>query len=205
MRDASRIVKNSREPILLGAARFVFLDRDGVLNRKLPENQYPTSREDLQLLPGAGEALAKLNGNGRTIILVTNQRGIGLGLMTEDDLTRLHDALRKDLQRYGARLDAIYHCPHDPSREQCLCRKPATGLFERAMRDFPDLCGENSLVIGDSLSDIQAGTRLGMRTIFIEGEPLNRKPGSEEAATLANAVARSLETAVQGLLLTSCE
>lgn len=171
-----------------------------MLNRKLPEGQYATRREELVLLPGAAEALARLNARGLTVILVTNQRGIGLGLMTEEDLRLLHDELAKDLSVYGARLDAIYYCPHDPSQEQCTCRKPDTGLFERAMRDFPDISSENTFVIGDSLSDIQAGSRLGMRTIFIEGDPLSRKAGSEEAAVLADAVAASLQAAVKKFL-----
>jgi D-glycero-D-manno-heptose 1,7-bisphosphate phosphatase len=193
-------VKRTLNPIRLDAARFIFLDRDGVLNRKLPEGQYAKSRNDLQLLSGAGEALAKLNRNGQTVILVTNQRGIGLGLMTKDELTQLHNEFRKDLAGCGARLDAIYYCPHDPSRQLCSCRKPETGLFEQAMRDFPEMCGENSLVIGDSLSDILAAVRLGMRSVFIEGGPMFRKPGGEEAAALADAVAGSLQTAVESLL-----
>lgn len=191
-------MKQTRNPIRLETVRFVFLDRDGVLNRKLPEGRYAKDRKDLQLLPGAAEALAKLNG-GRTVILVTNQRGIGLGLMTQSELTKLHDEFRKDLAHRGARLDAIYFCPHDPSRQPCLCRKPETGLFEQAMRDFPEVSGENSLVIGDSLSDIQAGVRMRMRTVFIQGDPVYRKPGSEEAARLADAVATSLENAVADL------
>ena len=193
-------MKYRHTSIQLDTVRFIFLDRDGVLNRKLPEGRYATRRSDLQVSSGAAAALAKLNRNGRTVLLVTNQRGIGLGFMTEDQLTQLHDELRQDLAERGARLDAIYYCPHDPSREQCLCRKPKTGLFEQAMRDFPEICGDNSLVIGDSLSDIQAGRQLGMRTVFIEGDALYRKPGSEEAASLADAVAESLETAVAGLL-----
>lgn len=176
-----------------------------MLNRKLPEGQYAKDRSDLALLPGAAEALAKLNTCGLTVILVTNQRGIALGLMTEEDLRFLHDELRKDLAVYGARLDAIYYCPHDPSQHRCTCRKPYTGLFEQAMRDFPGISSENSFVIGDSLSDIQAGSRLGMGTIFIEGDPLYRKSGSEEAAALADAVAGSLGEAVNILLKMSAK
>lgn len=156
--------------------------------------------QELALLPGVAKALAKLNSCGFTVILVTNQRGIGLGLMTDEDLHLLHDELGKDLAQCGAHLDAIYYCPHDPSQQPCRCRKPQTGLFEQAMVDFPSISSQNSFVIGDSLSDIQAGSRLRMRTIFIEGDPLCRKLGSEQAAALADIVAESLEEAVNTML-----
>lgn len=180
--------------------RFVFLDRDGVLNRKLAEGQYPTKMEDVKLLPGAALAIAKLNKDRRTVILVTNQRAIGLGLLTEEKLDELHRELAKGLAEHDAHLDAIYFCPHDPSRERCTCRKPASGLFEQAFRDFRDVSGENSVVIGDSLSDIEVGHRLGMRTICIQGETAFRKPGWERASALADAVADSLHDAVYGIL-----
>ena len=76
--------------------------------------------------------------------------------------------MRTHLAQHGARLDAIYYCPHDVG--ECQCRKPDIGLFEQACRDFPEASAHNSVVIGDSLSDLQAGQRLGMKTIFIEGE-----------------------------------
>jgi D-glycero-D-manno-heptose 1,7-bisphosphate phosphatase len=184
----------------LAGVQFVFLDRDGVINRKLPEGCYVTRIEDFKLLPGAAQAIARLNASGLTVILVTNQRAIGLGLMTEPELDQLHKHLCQHLAAHGARLDAIYYCPHDPSRRPCTCRKPETGLFEQAMRDFPSICSQNSLVIGDSFSDIQVGSRLGMRTIFIEGELLHAKACADQAAAMAGAVARSLEDAVNGLL-----
>jgi D-glycero-D-manno-heptose 1,7-bisphosphate phosphatase len=182
--------------------RFIFLDRDGVLNCKLPENQYATRWKDVKLLPGAAEALAKLNTDKRTVILVTNQRGIALGLLTEMELAQLHDDLCKELAKWGAHLDAIYYCPHDP-QQNCHCRKPESGLFEQAFRDFPGASRDVSVVIGDSLSDIQAGGHLGMKTIFVEGEPSCRKPGSDRAAALADAVAESLKDAAERLICCS--
>jgi D-glycero-D-manno-heptose 1,7-bisphosphate phosphatase len=184
----------------LDRIEFVFLDRDGVLNRKLPEGVYAKRREDLELFPAAVKALASLNKKGYTVILVTNQRGVGLGYMTESELNALHEELQKDLAQYGARLDAIYYCPHDPSTQECTCRKPLTGLFEQAIRDFPAISKRNSILIGDSLSDIQAGINLGVPTIFIEGEPLHRKPGAEQALALATEVAQSLDDAVTRVL-----
>ncbi|MGC2400715.1 MAG: HAD family hydrolase [Acidobacteriaceae bacterium] len=175
--------------------RYVFLDRDGVLNRKLPEGAYVIDWARFAWLPGAIEAVARMNLAGFTLILVTNQRGIALGRFTADDLERIHLNLQADLAQHGARLDAIYFCPHDES--QCSCRKPGIGLFEQAMRDFPGIQSGNSVVIGDSISDIEAGRKLGMKTVFIQGEPEVQKPGASEAAARADAVASSLLEAVE--------
>jgi D-glycero-D-manno-heptose 1,7-bisphosphate phosphatase len=180
--------------------RFVFLDRDGVLNRKLPEGRFVVDCQDLELLLGASDAVAKLNTQGLRVIVVTNQRNVALGMLSERELARLHDFLGKELAKRGAHLDAVYYCPHDPTRGPCRCRKPGPGLFEQAFRDFPGASTQASVMIGDSLSDIQAGYRLGMRTIFIKGEPAHRKPGTDEAAALADAVVESLQDAVERLM-----
>jgi D-glycero-D-manno-heptose 1,7-bisphosphate phosphatase len=175
--------------------RYVFLDRDGVLNRKLPEGAYVTEWEQFQWLPGTEEAIAKMNRAGMTVIVVSNQRGIALGRLTNAQLDQIHSNMQSHLAQHGARLDAIYYCPHDVG--ECHCRKPDIGLFEQARRDFPQGSADNSVVIGDSLSDIQAGQRLGMKTIFIEGEADRQKAGSPAAAESADAVARSLLQAVE--------
>jgi D-glycero-D-manno-heptose 1,7-bisphosphate phosphatase len=184
--------------------RYVFLDRDGVLNRKLPEGAYVGDWSQFEWLPGATEAIARMNRAGLTVVVVSNQRGIALGRLTVEQLESIHNNLQNHLALHGAHLDAIYYCPHDI--EQCNCRKPALGLFEQATRDFPEINAGNSMVIGDSLSDIQAGHRLGMKTVFIQGETDRQKSGAEDAATLADGVANSLLEAVQshlGLAATS--
>jgi histidinol-phosphate phosphatase family protein len=137
-------------------------------------------------------------------MVVSNQRGIALGRVTTAQLELIHDNMQNHLARNGARLDAIYHCPH--GRGECHCRKPDIGLFEQAMKDFPRINPNNSVVIGDSLSDIQAGRRLGMKTIFIQGEADRQKAGAGTAASLADAGAGSLLQAVEmhlGLALPS--
>jgi D-glycero-D-manno-heptose 1,7-bisphosphate phosphatase len=173
----------------------VFLDRDGVLNRKLPEDAYVIDWAQFEWLPGAVDAIARMNRAGLTVIVVSNQRGIALGRLTDAQLELIHGKMQTYLAGQDARLDAIYYCPHDNG--QCNCRKPDTGLFEQAMKDFPQVKAENSVVIGDSLSDIQAGRRLGMKTIFIEGEADRQKPGADAAAAIADAVAGNLLEAVQ--------
>lgn len=175
--------------------RYVFLDRDGVLNRKLPEGAYVSDWAQFQWLPGAVEAIGRMNRAGLTVIVVSNQRGIALGQVSVEQLELIHDQMRSHLARHGARLDAIYYCPHDQG--ECNCRKPGIGLFEQAKKDFPQVNADNSAVIGDSLSDIQAGRRLGMRTIFIQGEPDRQKAGAQAAASLAGEVADSLLQAVE--------
>lgn len=175
--------------------RYVFLDRDGVLNRKLPEGAYVCDWAQFQWLPGAIEAVARMNRAGLTVILVSNQRGIALGLYTPLQLEQIHANMQSELARHGAWLDAIYYCPHDQG--ECHCRKPETGLFEQAWQRFPQAGAQNSLVIGDSLSDIQAGHRLGMKTIFLDGEADRRKPGASAAAELADEATGSLLEAVE--------
>jgi D-glycero-D-manno-heptose 1,7-bisphosphate phosphatase len=175
--------------------RYIFLDRDGVLNRKLEEGAFVSGWDQFQWLPGAVEAVARMTRAGWIVMVVTNQRGIALGRLTAEQLEGIHANMRADLERHGARLAGIYYCPHD--RGECQCRKPGTGLFEQAQKEFPQMASDNSVVIGDSLSDIQAGKQLGMKTIFIRGEASTQKDGVEAAASLADAVAGSLLEAVE--------
>jgi D-glycero-D-manno-heptose 1,7-bisphosphate phosphatase len=179
---------------------YVFLDRDGVLNRGLPDGGFVTRWEEFELLPGIADAIAKLNRLGRKVIVVTNQRCVALGLCTEAEVHGLHELLRHRLNREGAGLDAIYFCPHDVGK--CNCRKPLPGLFEQAFRDFPGANAGNSVMIGDSLSDIEAGSRLRMRTIFIDSKSTenNRSPDADRARALASAVAESLPDCVERYL-----
>jgi D-glycero-D-manno-heptose 1,7-bisphosphate phosphatase len=175
--------------------RYVFLDRDGVLNRKMPEGAYIRDWAQFQWLAGADQAIARMNRAGLTVILVTNQRGIALGLYTHAQLEHIHANIQRHLARHGARLDAVYYCPHNHG--ECHCRKPDIGLFEQALQQFPQANAQNSVVIGDSLSDIQAGQRLGMKTVFIKGEADRQKAESAAAVALADAVAGSLLQAVE--------
>lgn len=182
-----RIAKRARN---FGDIDYVFLDRDGVLNRNLPDGGYVTSWEQFQLLPGVEEALGRLNRSGRKVIVVTNQRSIALGLHSDTDLNALHGRLREHLSGHRARLDAIYYCPHDNG--QCSCRKPLPGLFEQAFRDFPGATATNSIMVGDSLSDMEAASRLGMRSVFLANPAEPPKPDADRAAALATACAVSL-------------
>lgn len=175
--------------------RFVFLDRDGVVNRKAPSGAYVISWDQFEILPGVESAIADLNQTHRRVIVVTNQRGVALGRMSESDLRAVHEGLKIYLGSHEAHLDAIYYCPHDVG--QCGCRKPATGLFQRAFTDFPDARAGNSAMIGDSYSDMLAGATMGMKTILIT----DSAHADIRAVELANACARSLREAVAKYLL----
>ena len=177
--------------------RTVFLDRDGVLNRKMPEGQYVTGWQHFELLPGVPEAVARLNQAGLRVVVVTNQRGIALGLYTAADVQYIHSQLQAVLGQSGAHIDGFYFCPHD--KKECNCRKPLPGLFEQAKVEFPEIEPTTSVMIGDSLSDIEFGRNVGMRTIFIEGDSEHRKPGAERAAGMADNCFRSLLDAVNSL------
>jgi D-glycero-D-manno-heptose 1,7-bisphosphate phosphatase len=182
----------------LRGLRTVFLDRDGVLNEKMPEGRYVASRADFHLLPGVADAIGRLNRTGVRVVVVSNQRGIALGLYTAADVNDLHSALQELLATRGAHVDGFYFCPHD--KGQCNCRKPLPGLFEQAVAEFPEIAAATSVLIGDSLSDIEFGRHLGMLTVFIEGAPERRKPGAEAALELADLRFPSLTRAVDRLL-----
>jgi D-glycero-D-manno-heptose 1,7-bisphosphate phosphatase len=147
----------------------VFLDRDGVINRKRPEGRYVTRWEEFEFLPGSEEGLRLFQEAGLRLVVVTNQRGIALGQFSEEDLEDIHQRMRSELAQLGIRLDGIYYCPHDTA--QCDCRKPATGLFLRAQQDCPEIDFARSAMVGDSLSDLEAGTRLGCRCYLVADPP----------------------------------
>ena len=169
---------------------YVFLDRDGVLNRKPPEGQFVTCWEEFQLLPGIEQAIAELNRSRRKVIVVSNQRGVALGLYSQLDLAQFHARLKKHLAGHRSHLDAIYVCPHDDG--ECSCRKPQTGLIEQAFRDFPDAHPQNSIMVGDSFRDIETGVRMGMPTVFINAGEERGSIEAKRVTVLADLTVASL-------------
>jgi len=180
------------------AIETVFLDRDGVLNQKMPEGRYVTRWDEFHILPGAADAIHLLNQSGIRVIIVSNQRGIALGLYTVESVQAIHRELQSLLNAHGAGVDGFYFCPHDYGT--CNCRKPEPGMFEQAAADFPAISATRSLMIGDSQSDIEFGRRLGMTTVFIGGDPQKRSPGSGAAHQRADLGYPSLYEAVIDLL-----
>lgn len=142
--------------------RAVFLDRDGVLNE---ECGYITRPEDLQPIPGALEAVARITRAGWPVCVFTNQAGVGRGLMTLTDLEAVHARLLGLIAGAGGALAGIYACPHHPD-DGCGCRKPRPGLLETAAREHA-LRLTDCWVVGDSRRDIEAGRAAGCRTILV--------------------------------------
>lgn len=144
----------------------IFIDRDGTIN----VNVHHLHRvEDLTLIPGAGKAIAQLNRANYAVIIITNQSAIARGLLTEKGLSDIHTALKRILVTENATIDGIYHCPHHPEygdKVICKCRKPKPGMLQQAARDH-DLDLSQSFMIGDSLSDLQAGWHAGCSSALV--------------------------------------
>jgi D-glycero-D-manno-heptose 1,7-bisphosphate phosphatase len=140
----------------------VFLDRDGVINRKPEEGEYITSWDDFHILPGVADGIALLNKAGYKVVVVTNQRCIAKDQLSVTDLEKIHERMSQTLSRAGAKLDGIYYCPHD-YKPACNCRKPAPGMLLEAARIHGIDLG-SSWMIGDSEIDIQAGVNAGCKT-----------------------------------------
>lgn len=146
----------------------VFLDRDGVINLKLPEGRYVKTPEELNMLPDAVLALRLLKRLGYLLVVVTNQRGIALGYMNEDDLHRVHARLQEYLKEGGVVLDGFYYCPHD-DYQSCDCRKPQSGMLFRASEEM-GISLSDSYMVGDSGKDVEAGKNAGTKTVRIATE-----------------------------------
>jgi len=151
--------------------RAVFLDRDGVITKEPP--YYAHRLEQLALIAGSGEAVRLFNENGIKVVIVSNQSGIGRGYYREEDATLFNQALKEELAKLSAYIDAIYICPHHPEatiekyRKDCDCRKPKPGMLIQA-RDDLNLDMKNSFVVGDKLSDIEAGKKAGCCAIIVK-------------------------------------
>ena len=146
----------------------VFLDRDGLLNRKALPHDYIKCWAEFTFLPDVPEAIRRLNDAGYLVLIVTNQRGVARGLMTMEAVEDIHWRMREALARYGARVDGIYVCPH--GEKGCDCRKPGIGLFLQAEREYP-IDKASSWMIGDSESDVMAGRRYGVRSLLTDDLP----------------------------------
>lgn len=143
----------------------LFLDRDGVINKRLP-NEYVKSTEEFEFIDGVIESLTFLSTVFGRIIVVTNQQGIGKKQMTESDLLKIHNQMITDISKAGGRIDKVYFCPEldNGSRN---CRKPNSFMAYQAKNDFPEIDFPKSVMVGDSESDIEFGKRLEMITIYL--------------------------------------
>ena len=149
--------------------RAVFLDRDGTINEDVG---YPGRYDQVRIYPYSFEAVRELNAAGLAVVVITNQSGVGRGLFTEDELRVVHDRMREDFRAAGARIDAIYYCPHfagssSPSYDiDCACRKPFPGMAIRAREEL-GLDLEGSYMVGDKAEDVRFGLNAGARPILV--------------------------------------
>ncbi len=157
--------------------RAVFLDRDGVINRKAAEGEYITRWEDFHFLPGAADGIARLNAAGWRVIVISNQRCVAKGLLSIDELESIHRHMQEELTVAGATLDGIYYCPHEKEPE-CECRKPAPGMLLRAAKEH-QLDLPASWMVGDSETDVEAGRRAGCKTAQLTERPETAKGNAD--------------------------
>ena len=143
----------------------LFLDRDGVINERIIDG-YVKKWEEFSFLPGVLDAMKLLDKFFGRIVVVSNQQGVGKELMTEQDVNGLHKKLIEHTQNQGGRIDAAYFSPH-LAKEGNIMRKPNVGMALKARREFPEIRFKQSVMAGDSLSDMLFGRRLGMKTVFI--------------------------------------
>jgi histidinol-phosphate phosphatase family protein len=143
----------------------LFLDRDGVINLHYP-NDYVKHWDEFIFLENAVESIAKLSHFFKRIIVVTNQQGVGKGLMTQQDLEFIHEEMRKEIRKEGGNIHAVYAATGLASPDYKL-RKPDIGMAIQATKDFEGLDLSKSLMVGDSITDLQFGRNAGMKTIFV--------------------------------------
>lgn len=148
----------------------VFLDRDGNIN---VEKDYLHKIEEFEFIDGAKESIKIFNDLGYLVVVVTNQSGVARGYYDEGSVKALHDYLQKEVKKIGGHIDGFYYCPHHPEKGiggyklDCDCRKPEPGMFLAAQKDL-NIDFSNSIMVGDKISDVEAGKNLGMRSILVK-------------------------------------
>jgi len=148
----------------------VFLDRDGVITQDPPN--YAHRPDQLKLIPGSAEAIRILNENNFKVIVISNQSGVARGYYREKDVEIFNCAMKEELKKKNAYIDAIYYCPHHPDAKieaykvNCNCRKPKSGMLKRAEKEL-SINLKQSFMIGDKRTDIEAGKRAGCKTIMV--------------------------------------
>ncbi|MFH1752752.1 MAG: HAD family hydrolase [Candidatus Omnitrophota bacterium] len=148
--------------------KVIFIDRDGVINKDpggWTKHSYVTNWEDFHFLPGSKNALKRLTQAGYDIMIISNQAGVNKGYFTPGELNKINDNMLKSIASAGGKVHSVHYCPHR-SDESCGCRKPDTGLFKKAVKDL-DIDFKRTFFIGDGATDIEAGNKIGCKTIMV--------------------------------------
>jgi histidinol-phosphate phosphatase family protein len=161
--------------LLIDKGWALFLDRDGVLNKRIVGG-YVTRWEEFVWLPGVLDALKVLSEQFGNVVVVSNQQGIGKGIMTSEAVKATHSTLLNDVKKHGGRIDAIYYSPH-LAWENSFLRKPNVGMGLQARKEFPSIRFRKSVMAGDSLSDMLFGRKLGMKTVFLSENKCDLRKG----------------------------
>jgi histidinol-phosphate phosphatase family protein len=143
----------------------LFLDRDGVINRRIVDG-YVKTWDQFEFLPGVPDAMAIFAGVFGRIIIVSNQQGVGKGLMTDHEVNAIHQKMMEEISRAGGKVDEVFYSPHLHA-DRSVMRKPGVGMALKARRHFPGIRFKRSVMAGDSLSDMVFGKRAGMKTVLI--------------------------------------
>ena len=175
--------------------KIIFLDRDGVINRDPGFGGYVTSWREFEFLPGALEALKKLNQTGYEAIIISNQAGLAKGLYTQSNLDEMTRNMLEKIEQSGGKIRSVHYCPHR-DEDNCDCRKPKTGLFFQATKDL-QVNFADTFFVGDNRRDMLAGKAVGCKTIFV----LSGNTKLEDLDVKPNFIARDLLQAVDKVIL----
>ena len=175
--------------------KIIFLDRDGVINRDPGFGGYVTCCEEFEFLPGAFEAIKRLNQSGYEVIVISNQGGVAKGLYALKDLDKITKNMLGEIEKAGGKIRSVHYCPHK-DEDNCNCRKPKTGLFSQATKGL-QVNFTNTFFVGDNRRDVLAAKAIGCKSIFV----LSGNTKLEELDVRPDFVARNLLEAVDKIVL----
>lgn len=176
-------------------SRAVFIDRDGTINKN---TGYIDTPDRFEIYPGVAEGIKKLKKNGYKIIIITNQSGIARGFFTVEKLEKIHEKMKKILSDDDDIIDAIYYCPHHPD-EKCDCRKPNTQLFEKAIKEHKIETGL-SYMMGDRMLDVEAGSKVGLKTVLIPEKKEMVRIEMEESEIKPDHISKDFKLGVEWII-----
>lgn len=162
------------KPLVTDKSWTLFLDRDGVINRRFP-GDYVKHKKEFEFLPGVKSALKILAEKFGVIVVVTNQQGIGKKLMTDDDLAQIHEMMLDEIYKSGGRIDAVYYAPH-LSSDPHHYRKPLPTMALMAKNQFHSIDFAKSIMVGDTAGDMEFGRNCGMFNVYVDADGIQIEP-----------------------------